>query len=79
MALHITSDGDAKSASIVDESGRKIEGVTEATLFIEAGNFNRIDLTFGLPSVDVKAYVHQVTMVCPCCNDTMTHRCQGAP
>jgi hypothetical protein len=59
----------------MDANDTVIEGVGAVTLFIAASEVNHADLTIVGVSVDIKAVVGDVEMICPVCELGQTHTC----
>lgn len=74
--LSIHSDGFGSGTVIIDEDGRQLEGVVDATIWLEAREPNRVDLTIMVPSINVTVHVEGVTLVCPLCKADQEHECE---
>lgn len=75
--VHIHSRGSALDTTITNivDDKESILSVREATIRLEAGEINRVDLDLVGPSIEVDATVDTVTMTCPICDWIETHRC----
>lgn len=73
--VHIVSDGTGRDTYVTLPDGTKLDAV-EATITIEANSVNKVDLTFVIPSLNIRGYVGQVTMICPACTGIFTHPCE---
>lgn len=75
--VHIHSNGSSLNTTIVNIVDNKESelSVREATIRLEEGQINRVDLEVVGPSVEVDATVDTVTMICPICDWIETHKC----
>lgn len=73
----ITIHSDGYGGVIVDEDGTKIEGVYAATVRVQAGDITRIDLEVISTGVKVEGTVDEVELVCPICQHSDHHKCDG--
>jgi hypothetical protein len=74
--ITIHSDGyGGKGSVVLDEDGKEIESVRSATIFVEAGEITRADLTVNMVNVVVQGEVDTVTAECPICKERMDHKC----
>lgn len=75
--LRLQSDGTGHTTVITLEDGTVIEGVSSAVVWLDAGEINRVELTFQNVKVDVHAELDEVTLACPFCSETARHDCPG--
>lgn len=74
--VRIVSDGDSTSTVVTTDKGEQLYPKS-ATLYMEAGEVNRVDVEFFAPLHDVHADLQEVTFVCRCCQGTVVHNCNG--
>lgn len=61
---------------VVTEDGERIDGVRSVTVRIEPRDLTRVDIeVVGIPVNITDAVVDEVTMTCPVCEHSTTHRC----
>jgi len=75
--LSIHSDGFGPGTFILDEDGKKLEGVVSATIYLEASEPNRVSLDILVPSANMTVHLDNVTLICPSCKEGFDHRCGG--
>lgn len=73
--IRIISDGTGPGTVVTDGQGTIIENVGAVTLWMAAGELNHADITVFDVSIDVKAEVGDIEMVCPICEHTEKHKC----
>lgn len=76
-SVRIHSDGFGQGSLVIDEDGKKVENVSSATVWISAGEPTRVDLEIWMPVVNASGIVQSITFICPCCDETITHECEG--
>lgn len=72
--IRIVSDGMGSSTRVFLEDGAELRP-SEATVWLQGNEINRVELTFVGPSLDIHADLHETTMVCPICTHSQTHYC----
>lgn len=76
--ITIESQGTGLDTSVLTHpSGEIIEGISDATIRIAAGDVNRVDLSILMPKIEVMAEVDTVYYECPCCHDVIVHQCNS--
>lgn len=75
--IRIHSDGFGNDAVIMDEDGKTLDNVVDATIYMTPREPNRINLEFIATPVNVAGSVDEVTLTCPCCEESFTHNCGG--
>lgn len=73
--IRVQSDGTGATTVITDADGKPISGITSATLWLEAGDVNRLDLEMSPAMADVHAMPDTITFTCPCCGEKIEHKC----
>ena len=74
----IHSDGwGGEGTVILDGDGNKLLNVYEATIRLEANRPTEVDLVILQSDINVQATINEVTFICPCCNNTIEHKCQN--
>ena len=74
--VRIQSDGTGVDTVVTTAEGAKLHPGS-ATIWIEHGAANRVELGFDGPALDVHAILHETSMTCPVCSHTDTHHCRG--
>lgn len=74
----IHSDGTGPGTIIIDESGNKLEGVISATVRMNAGEYNTVDLEVMAPATQVSGKVDSTSFMCPVCEEYVSHDCRPA-
>jgi hypothetical protein len=74
--IRIQSDGLGSATVVTTPDGRQLHP-TSAIVWIDAQNVNRVDLNFVWIDTDIHADVQNVTMVCPLCDHSHSHKCDG--
>jgi hypothetical protein len=74
-----SSDILGRDLVVMDESGNKIENITDLALFADAslGEPIRIQLTILGVGLNVKAVGDSVTFLCPNCDQYQSHDCHA--
>lgn len=67
-------DGWPQNTTVTTEGGEQLQP-TSATIWMQGGEPHRVDLTFLVPSIDVKAKVDTVNFACPICETDLHHMC----
>jgi hypothetical protein len=75
QTIRIQSDGNSAGTVVTDANGRVLTGIYSATVTLEAGQVNIVDLVMNNPEMDVHADVREVVFQCPCCDEYVVHRC----
>lgn len=75
--LHIISGGTGADTHIYTPEGKELKPIS-AEIHLGAQEFNTVTLTFVIPTIDVRAHLDQVMLICPACNSNMTHPCHPA-
>lgn len=70
----IASDGVDGQVNLAD--GTPIPEVTEITIWLEAGQAVRADITLCTPAINVTATLDEVTFLCPACEGYVSHECE---
>jgi hypothetical protein len=73
--IRVVSDGVGHSTVVMDGNDTVIDNVGAVTLWIASGELNHADLTIYGTSVDIRAEIGDVTLLCPICEETQTHNC----
>ena len=73
--IRIKSDGSGLDTVVTTESGEELE-CCSVTLWLEAKEINKADITFIGPKVNVMTDVDTVTLACPLCDYSDTHKCE---
>jgi hypothetical protein len=74
--ITIHSDGSrGPGTAIVGEDGSLIPNISAATIWLEAGDLPRADLTIMVPNLNVTAGLNGIDFECPICNESQKHRC----
>lgn len=72
---NITIHSNGIDGVVVDSEGKKLEGVSEVTIWLEANDVTRADITVRAARVNVVARLQETTLVCPVCHEEHTHSC----
>jgi len=72
----VTIHSDGFGGVVVTEDGKKLENVRDATIWLEAGEATRVDLTFIMMPLNVTGGINEVTFECPVCSDSHSHECR---
>lgn len=57
--------------------GTELKGVHSATIRMEPGQLNVVELEIVGPVISVNARVSEVNFICPLCSHSETHKCDG--
>jgi len=74
--IRIISDGMGPTTLILDANNTEIQNVTSVTIWLEANEINRADITVIGVVTDIHAEMGDVEMLCPVCAEIQTHTCQ---
>lgn len=70
------SDHLGRDLVIVDGDGKKMDGVTDVTVYIDPTNGIRASIEIIGVALNVTAVVESVTFRCPSCEDLVMHDCK---
>lgn len=73
-SIRIVSDGHGSTTRVYLEDGTELQPVS-ATMWLEAREANRVDLTFMLPTFDAHADLEETVLTCPVCSGAFSHHC----
>jgi len=74
--IRIISDGlPGDGTAIFDAHGNKIENISSATIWIDAGERVHVDITIQMPVVSTVAEVDGITFDCKVCDESIYHNC----
>ena len=74
--VEVTSAGVmGHEAKVCLEDGTVIKNITSATVYIDVRELTTVNLEVQMPIVSVTAVVGSVNLVCPVCEEHMTHEC----
>lgn len=75
--LTVYSEGHGNDVKIMNEDGNVVEGVREATINIQAGEFNRIELEVSAAATSVTGHATGCSFTCPLCHEVNEHTCDS--
>ena len=74
--IRIQSDGSGGTTKVTLPDGTELSAHS-ATVWVEAGEFNRVELEFIGPALDIHAELSETDMTCPICSTRQTHHCRS--
>lgn len=73
--LTVHSDGFGSNTIIVDEDGNTLDGVVDATVYMQPREPNKLLVEVIAVRTQIKAMLEEVVLVCPVCEGREGHRC----
>lgn len=73
--LTVYSEGFGSDVKVIDENGDVITGIQSATIYMAAGEYNKIELVVQAVATNIQASVHECQLTCPLCGTVEDHTC----
>ena len=77
VSVHAPNPYGDSHVAVTDEDGNTVQGVREITIWIEANEVTRVDLTIIGSIVNVAGLVNEIEFKCPTCDFKVNHECSG--
>lgn len=74
--VSVYADEHGHSAKVINEDGTVVEGIRSVTVYIEAGQFNRVEIELNGTPVQVQGTVGEVQLTCMSCGGIEDHKCE---